>query len=46
MADENTENTEKSTIDSIKEFLSSESGLATAIGLGALFEGIQLKLPL
>ena len=45
MADENTENTEKSTIDSIKEFLSSESGLATAIGLGALFGGDTTKPP-
>ena len=45
MADENTENTEKSTIDSIKEFLSSESGLATAIGLGALFGGDTTKTP-
>ena len=45
MADENTEDTEKSTIDSIKEFLSGPSGLALAAGLGALVGGDMSETP-
>ena len=45
MADENTEDTENSTIDSIKEFLSGPSGLALAAGLGALVGGDMTDTP-
>ena len=45
MADENTEDTDTSTLDSIKEFLSGPSGLALAAGLGALVGGDMSETP-